>query len=182
MLLQIAPDMFKDERYKCNTIKDVHDELFGTQKFKNKYPWRTTYKSKMRTLPETQMKDKKVAEYLDTIRLLINNGTVNNETNELFDISYVDSKIIACSLAYGYTISTGEKDIVNFAKQEFPDEFKGTISALGIINMWLRDQLFKWDETKQKYLSKWKEKGEHKQPKSAIKQFQKLTHRKYPGS
>jgi hypothetical protein len=39
MLLRIAPDMFTDERYECKAIRDVHDEIVQTTKFKTKYPW-----------------------------------------------------------------------------------------------------------------------------------------------
>lgn len=39
LLLRIAPDMFRDERFQCKTILDVHDEIFRTSKFKTKYPW-----------------------------------------------------------------------------------------------------------------------------------------------
>jgi hypothetical protein len=34
MLIRIAPDMFRDDRYGCVTIQEVFQELFRTQKFK----------------------------------------------------------------------------------------------------------------------------------------------------
>lgn len=36
MLIRIAPDMFKDERYECVTVNEVWQELFRTRKFKTK--------------------------------------------------------------------------------------------------------------------------------------------------
>ena len=44
MLIRIAPDMFCDDRYECVTIQEMIQEMFRTQKFKMRYPWRTKYK------------------------------------------------------------------------------------------------------------------------------------------
>ena len=56
MLIRIAPDMFCDERYGCVTMQEVIKELFRTQKFKAKYPWRTRYKSKIKALGASKVK------------------------------------------------------------------------------------------------------------------------------
>jgi hypothetical protein len=44
MLIRIAPDMFRDDRFGCVTIQEVFQELFRTQKFKKQmiliYIWR----------------------------------------------------------------------------------------------------------------------------------------------
>ena len=50
MLIRIAPDMFSDDRYECLTIQEVFRELFRTQKFKSRYPWREKYKPKVKAL------------------------------------------------------------------------------------------------------------------------------------
>jgi len=48
MLLRIAPQMFLDDTYQCCTIAEVRNEIFQTQKFKNKYPWREKFKDKIK--------------------------------------------------------------------------------------------------------------------------------------
>ena len=50
ILLQIAPDMFTDNRYECKTIRVVHDEIVRTTKFKTKYPWTREMKPKIKTV------------------------------------------------------------------------------------------------------------------------------------
>ena len=44
MLIRIVPDMFMDERFECVTVHDVRKEVFQTQRFKTRYPWRNEFK------------------------------------------------------------------------------------------------------------------------------------------
>ena len=69
-----------------------------------------------------------------------------------------------------------------FAKQEFPSIFKGDISPLEIINMWLENGLISWDDVKHEYLSEWDRLEEPRQPIEAIGKFQQFTGKIYPGS
>ncbi|MBA4419143.1 MAG: hypothetical protein C0392_14735 [Syntrophus sp. (in: bacteria)] len=40
-------DMFTDERFDCVTVQEVCEEIFRTQRFKTKYPWRSDYKGRI---------------------------------------------------------------------------------------------------------------------------------------
>lgn len=77
MLIRIVPDMFIDERFDCLTITDVKDEIFRTQKFKTKYPWRIHLKNKIETIGITNLKTDEYKLYEDAINRLIENGTIN---------------------------------------------------------------------------------------------------------
>ncbi|MEA3378994.1 MAG: hypothetical protein U9Q69_05160, partial [Nanoarchaeota archaeon] len=66
MLIRIAPDMFCDDSYGCVTIQEVLQELFRTQKFKTKYPWRTKYKSKIKVLGKSKVESGDFKLYVET--------------------------------------------------------------------------------------------------------------------
>ena len=72
-----------------------------------------------------------------------------------FSLSHVDKMFLSCALANGYRISTGEKEMKLFAKQEFTKTFKGWSSPLGIINLWISKGLIKWHDTLQSFLREW---------------------------
>lgn len=182
MLLRIVPNMFQDARYGCVTIKEVRDEMIGTQKFKSRYPWRTDYKDKLVPLAASRMETVEVSQYYSVIDELIKAGTLNRKSGRLFDLSYTDKRILAGALAHGYKISSGDQDLILFAKQEFRSTFKGDITPLEIINLWLNRGLISWDDVKHEYLSEWDRLEEPAQPKKAIGKFQKLTGKRYPGS
>lgn len=182
MLLRIAPEMFIDERFECVTVKEVHDEIVQTTKFKSKYPWTRDLKNKIKPLSVPQSKKDEIEHYFSTISALINYGIINKTTGRLFDLSFPDRKIAANTLVLGCKISSGDKDLVTFCRQEFPKEFNGAVSPLGIIIHWIEQGLIIWDDTKQKYLSDWSENREHPQPDKVKATFKKLTGRKYEGS
>ena len=182
MLLRIVPDMFQDARYGCITIKEVCDELIGTQKFKSRYPWRTAYKDKIVPLTTSRLMTEELSQYFSAIDMLIKAGTLNRKSGRLFDLSYTDKRILAGALAHGYKISSGDQDLILFAKQEFRSTFKGDITPLEIINIWMKKDLISWDDVKHEYLSEWDRLEEPAQPKKAIGKFQKLTGKSYPGS
>ena len=182
MLIRIAPDMFLDKRYRCFTINLMRHEIFRTLKFKRKYPWRNDFKAKIQGLPSNFTNNADVSRYFEAIRLLIRNITINAKTGRPFDLSYVDRMFLACALANGYKISTGDDNLALFALQEFKNEFHGNISPLGIINRWMREGLIKWNEELHSYVTDWKINNEHPQPKKQIREFKKLTGLSYPGS
>jgi hypothetical protein len=182
MLLRVAPEMFQDERYGCVTIKEVHDELFATQKFKNRYPWRTDYRDKVVPLAASQMEVAEVSQYFSVIDELVKAGTIDRKSGRLFDLSHTDKRILAGALAYQFKITSGDQGLIRFAKQEFPSVFKGDISPLEIINMWLEKGLISWDNVKHGYLSEWDRLEEPAQPIEAIGKFQQFTRKIYPGS
>jgi len=182
MLIRIAPDMFIDDRYECCTIRLVREEIFRTQKFKTKYPWRIKFKNKIQCLPTNHVKNDNFDMYFDAVESLIEHGTINKEKGSEFDLSYVDKAIIACALSNAYKITTGDEDLRTFAKQEFGTHFKGWISPLGLINKWIRNNLIQWDDSLHDYVSEWTRDDEHPQPRRQKTAFKKLTGRKYPGS
>ena len=96
MLIRIAPDMFRDDRYGCVAMQEVFQELFRTQKFKSRYPWRKSYKSKIRTLGASKVKQGNYELYLQTIKTLVSTGKTNKRTGHFFNLSPVDQKIAAC--------------------------------------------------------------------------------------
>lgn len=178
MLIRIAPDMFRDDRYGCVTIQEVFQELFRTQKFKSRYPWRESYKNKIKTLGASRVKQGDYGLCLQTVRNLISTGKINKRTGHFFNLSSVDQKIAACSLAHNFTLTTVDDDLADFIRQEFSGS---SISPLGIINDWLEKGLVKWGNNLQTIIEDWDKCNEHPQPKKEVKRFEKITDFKYSG-
>ncbi|MBD3241514.1 MAG: hypothetical protein GF331_13070 [Chitinivibrionales bacterium] len=182
MLLRIAPDMFTDERYGCKTIREVHDEIVRTTKFKSKYPWTRGMRPRVRPLVLGEQQKHREAVFFDAIRALNLQGTVNKKTERFFDLSHEDMRLISHALALGYKISSGDRELKEFARQEFAADFRGSISPFEIINQWLESGIISWDEEKQRYLSAWADDREHPQPLNAKKHFKALSGSDYSGS
>lgn len=90
-------------------------------------------------------------------------------------------RIISHALTLECRITSGDRDLVQFARQEFEEDFKGNISPLEIINHWLESGVIEWDEEKQGYLLAWAENHEHPQPLKAKKRFKELSNFQYCG-
>jgi hypothetical protein len=178
MLIRIAPDMFRDDSYGCVTIQEVFQELFRTQKFKTKYPWRTKYKSKIKALIKSKVETGDFNLYLEAIRNIIVTGKINKRTKRFFSLSYIDQQIAACSIAHGFKLTTVDDDLADFIRQEFSGK---TISPLGIVDDWIKKGLIKWDDDLQSILEDWDKCNEHPQPKKEVKRFEKITGFKYTG-
>ena len=71
---------------------------------------------------------------------------------------------------------------MQFARQEFKDDFQGNVSPLEMIIHWLESGVMEWDEKKQRFLSAWAEDREHPQPPKAKKRFTELTGFRYTGT
>ena len=182
MLLRIAPDMFINEAHECKTIREIHDEIVRTTKFKTKYPWTRGMRAKIRPVVLDQEQKEREAQYLEAVRTLNRIGTENLKAGRFFDLSFVDLKVISHALTLDYCISSGDRELVQFVQQEFKDQFRGAISPIEIINSWLEKRLLEWDEERQRYLSAWAEQNEHPQPPKAKKRFKELTGYRYTGS
>jgi hypothetical protein len=182
LLIRIAPEMFIDEQYECCTLREISDELFKSQKFKQRYPWRGNYKNKIKCLASQRVNNPNVKFYYDIISRLNETGTTNNCNGRFFSLSKVDMKLLACALANGFKLSTGDQGIKDFACQEFFNIFKGHVSALEMINLWLRKKFIEWNDACHDYITDWVRQHEHPQPEEQKKIFEKLTGRKYPGS
>lgn len=179
MLIRIAPDMFIDDRFECVTINVVCSELIKNPKFKTKYPWYRKYKAKIIPLGATIEDTPSVQTIYKIIHNMIETSeVVNTKTGRLFDLSYTDKKIAACAKALNYTVSTVEYDLTDFLIQQF--DLK-VFKPLTIINYWLRKDLIKWDDEKHAVLEDWLVCNETSQDKRQIREFIKLTQRKYPG-
>ncbi len=183
MVIRIAPDMLTDEKYGCFTIQEVREEIIRQQKFKDKYTWRHGFKDKIRCIPNSEIINNDfVNQHLDVANLLIENNTINKKTGRLFDLSPVDRRFIACALSFGHRVSTGDNDIKDIASQEFSKAFKGSISPLGMINMWIRKGLIDWSDELHGYVADWNRTEEAPQPRRQKIEYKKLTGLKYPGS
>jgi hypothetical protein len=183
MVIRIAPDMLTDEKYGCFTIQEVREEIIRQQKFKDKYPWRYRIKEKIRCIPNSEIINNiAVNQYVEAINLLIESNITNNKTGKLFNLSHVDRKFASCAFGFGYRVSTGDGDIKDLANQEFPKIFKGSISPLGMVNIWIRKSLVNWSDELHEYVSDWNRTGEAPQPKHQKREYKKLTGFKYPGS
>lgn len=182
MLIRIVPNMFIDVCYECFTTPSVRNEIFRTQKFKTRYPWREEFKSEITCLCSDLVENRKVSAYFDAIKTLIDNGTVNEKTGCDFDLSRTDMKFLSCALGNGYKITTGDCDLRTFGKQEFGKEFKGWISPLGMLNRWLRRGSIEWNDERHGYLMDWNRCNEDPQPRKQRSEFRRLTGLSYPGS
>jgi hypothetical protein len=178
MLIRIAPEMFCDERYECVTIQEVIHEIFRTQKFKIRYPWRERYKSKIKALGISQINKGDFKLHLDAVRNIVSAGKRNEKTNLYFNLSRVDQIIAACSIAHNFKLTTVDDDLAIFVKQEFSCE---TISPLGIINDWIERGLISWNDDMQLIIDDWVKCNESPQPKIETKRFEKITGYKYSG-
>ena len=115
---------------------------------------------------------------MQTIKALVSAGKINKRTGHFFNLSSVDQKIAACSIAHNFTLTTVDDDLADFIRQEFSGS---SISPLEIINDWLEKGLVKWDENFQAIIEDWDKCNEHPQPKKEIKGFEKITGFKYSG-
>jgi hypothetical protein len=182
MLIRIAPQMFLDEAYQCCTIFEAHNEFFQTQKFRDKYPWRGKFKNKIKSLTFSAEEKRRFTEYLSTIDLLLDNHVINENNGKFFDLSSVDRKIIAAALACGHKISSTDNALLDFAEQQFPDDFQGYVLPLGVVNSWLMKKFITWGEEVERVITDWKAQNEPAQMQEDKSMFCKLTRKKYPGS
>ena len=170
MLIRIVPEMFRDKKYGCMTILDVRKEILRTKKFKTKHPWRTRYKAhlKAKSVDET---DNNYKLYYNTILNSIDIGTVNLKTDKIFQLSPADIKIAAFALSNGYQVATEDKELNEFIGQEFNQT---SLSALGVINIWLEEKVIEWNDDLQAIVADWEASREPAQPKKDIKEFERL--------
>lgn len=178
MLIRIAPDMFTDPRYECATLQEVSRELFRTQKFKTKYPWRERYKNKITALGETIVKGSDFNLCFRAVNNLLDTGVKNKKTGHFFNLSKIDQVIVACTIAHNYKLTTVDDDLANFLVQEFSCDI---ISPLGMINDWMEKGVVQWNDYLQIIIEDWDKCNEHPQPAKEVKRFEKLSGYHYVG-
>jgi hypothetical protein len=180
MVMRIAPDMFQDERYMCVTTNEVRTELVKNPKFKEKYPWRKDFIPKIKTLSLQQTQNDEVKLYLEIINSLIaDDQAINTRTKRAFGLSRTDIRIAAYALANGYEVTTAEYNLSDFLEQQFQQT---VIEPLELVNIWLKEDLIKWDSSHQTIMEEWKLLNEKPQSPVHIKEFERLSGYKYLGS
>jgi hypothetical protein len=178
MLIRIAPDMFTDEGFDCVTVQEVCEEIFRTQKFKTKYPWRSDYKHKIRPSNFPKGTGDNFELHFDLVTRLVDAGGISAKTGRAFGLSFVDKKIAAYVTAYGLEISSTDNSLIDFLEQEFG---KRNRSPLAVLNGWIERGLIQWDEDLRRIVEDWDKNGEPVQPVKDKKDFLKLTGVKYTG-
>jgi hypothetical protein len=178
MLIRIAPEMFLDNRYECVTIQEVYQELFRTQKFKEKYSWRSRFKKNIKALEISKVRKGDFDLYFQVVNNMVQTGKINERTGHFFNLSHIDQIVAACSIAHKFKLTTTDGDLNDFIIQEFSGS---TISPLGIINNWMERGLIKWNDDRQTIIDDWTSCNETSQPKEEIKRFEKLSKSKYTG-
>ncbi len=178
MLIRIAPDMFTDGRFDCVTVQEVCEEIFRTQRFKTKYPWRSNYKDRIRPSNILKGIGDDFELHLDVVRQLVDAGGVSSKTGRAFGLSFVDKKIAAYVTAYELEISSTDNSLIDFLEQEFD---KKNRSPLAILNGWIKEGLVQWNEDIQRIIEDWDKNGEPVQPVKDKKDFLKLTRVRYMG-
>jgi hypothetical protein len=179
MLLRIAPQMFTNSQFECTTIRNIYDELIRTTKFKTKYPWVRDMRSQIKSLPLSVSDSAETKLNLEAVLAIYEEGAINPRTNKLFDLSKEDRQLIACAAANDYAISSGDRDLREFAVQYFDIPIT---SPIELINSWIEKKLIVWDAGKNEMLKLWAVQNEHPQPPRAKTRFKELTSYKYEGS
>ncbi|MBD3393968.1 MAG: hypothetical protein GF410_18300 [Chitinivibrionales bacterium] len=174
MLIRISPEMIRDPKYECATVQAVRREVFGTRKFKDKYPWRTDFKAHLKAVSPSKL-DPLV---LDVVKQVSEEHINASEDNAPFRLSPEDKEVAAFAASNGWEVGTGDKGLQDFLDQEFDIK---SHSALEVLNIWLKKKVIAWTQEMDKVLREWAEQREKPQPQDAKKLFAKLTGKKYPG-
>lgn len=178
MVIRIAPTMFTDPRFACATLPAVRNEIFSTQKFRHKYPWRDQFKSHIVSLTTTEIAAVNPERHLKLVRNMVASGVTNAKTGRFFDLSWEDQYIAAFVVAAQWVVSTGDNALAEFLRQEFETE---NVSALGLVNQWLEAGLITVEANLLAIIADWRGCGEHPQPPVDIAAFELITGLNYPG-
>ncbi|MBF0408118.1 MAG: hypothetical protein HQM10_12225 [Candidatus Riflebacteria bacterium] len=179
MLIRLAPDMFVDRKFDCVTSAVVLKEIYQTQRFKDRYPWRNQYKSKIMTNTDLVALGKKFEMTLKAINNMIFSGTFNQKSNKCFDLSGADQTLAALAVSNEFDLCSIDVNLVQFLEQEFDCN---NLSPLALYNNWLENKILKYLPEHAKIFTDWKTCREKPQPLSEIQRFNKLTGVSYLGS
>jgi hypothetical protein len=130
----------------------------------------------IRPLPSSAIE--KAELHYQAVTKLNEMGTLNRRTQKLFDLSREDRWVIACSAAHDFEISSGDRDLCDFAVQEFDIPI---VSPLEVVNTWIQKKLVQWNDDMQTHLKAWAIQNEHPQPEKAKRRFRELTGHVYVG-
>ena len=169
--------MFSDDRFNCFTVLEVRDEIYKSQRFGSKYPWRSSVRREIKIKSCLDIEDS-FQNCFDLIEKMNETGVINQRNNRIFNLSRCDQIIIAYAIALDSRISTNDLGMKDFAEQEFDKE---CLSSLALLNEWIENSLVSWDSNIKDIMRDWKISNEPTQPREDIEKFESLTGRKYPG-
>lgn len=166
LLLRIAPQMFQDKHYGCLLPEYAYDEFIKKPEFKELFPWRADYKKFLHLgiSIATIRENKQFQPALDCVAFMPGNEGLSKK----------DQQIVSVAIAFNYALCTDDRALESFARKQFCVR---TYSPLELINRWLQDGLFEWDDEKQNLLTDW---NRRPQPPKQIKLFKELTGCSYP--
>ena len=175
MLLRIAPDMFKDARYACATLPSVLIEIKRNQKFKSKYSWRNDYLHHIQTHPLTDLNARGFEANKKDVNAVCRQKRSSQGKYYIDVLSMVDRELAAALLCLDATLCSGDGNLASFVEEELETTNK---SALELVNDWLEQRLFQWDDARQAVIAEWIAQ-ERPQPTNQAKRFERLTGRRY---
>lgn len=178
LLIRIAPEMFSDQRYNCYTLREVKEEIFQTQRFRSRYPWRDRYKKEIKPTIIRSGMEKSAELYSNIINNKIECGTLNKKNGKLFNLSRTDQKIVSIASASKSVLATDDREIQDFVEQEFDGL---CISSLGLLNQWLKEGVLEWSKKFCTIIEEWDRYDEAVQPLKDRRDFKELTKTDFMG-
>jgi hypothetical protein len=176
MLIRIQPAMLTDSRYGCVIVRQVWEEFFQTQKFKNKYPWRGNYKRQLNCLSQSAVVTKDYQLALKTAKI-IESTQRNTRNDKSYGLSRRDLEMAAIVIANNFSLCSTDISLIDFLEQQYNIS---NSEPLRIINDWIEEKLFVWDDKQQAVIADWIRCNEKPQSAKEIKRFEALTGYKYP--
>ncbi len=176
MLLRIVPDLFKDPRFQCATIREVREEIYSKREFKTKYPWLEELRKRVSPMPTSDWRTDGLKTTLGAVRAL-SEAQVNTATGRRFHLSMVDKLVAAAVVAQDMRITTTDRNLEDFLMQQFTVRNE---QPLKLVNDWIERGLIEWNDARQAVIDDWVALNERPQPPDEIRRFQRLTKRKYP--
>ena len=174
LLLRIAPEMFRDERFGCVLPEYAYQEFILKPEFKVLFPWRERYKHFLQ-LGVSILEAQKHPQFPSALKAIsVMSRMRPNRYGKCYGLSKKDQEILSVAVAFCYALCTEDRNLALFAREEFGIQ---VFSALSLINRWIKDKLITWDDEKQTLLSDW---GDRKQPEKEVELFHTLTGYTYP--
>jgi hypothetical protein len=126
-----------------------------------------------------ELEEEDYKENYELVNNLINSVIYNENSGRLIDLSRVDKIFAAYAITKDHKVTTGDKNLAAFLEQQFDIE---NVYPLDILNYWITEKLVNVDESLLLILADWAINEEPPQPKESIKEFEKITGIKYPGT
>ncbi len=176
MLLRIAPTMFEEDVYGCQTIHNVWEEFIQNARIGRDYPWRAELKKHVKSIPQGQLETDSFCLLFKLVNRLATQP--NTRTGSKFNLSHTDRRVATTCLDRHLELCTAEHELEDFMAQQFN---RNNVSPLQLVNNWLERKLIDWDDERQSVIGEWCLR-ERPQPVCQIQRFRELTGRVYPSS